>query len=230
MVPSQIGCLLVKKLLAATIAVLALVSGQSALGAGNAEAARFCTKVGVIGDSKSTHRLGAGTEIERRLKQRFIPYYFSAAGRRSIVRPGNTEDFHTGSGLQTVKAAKRAGANCFIIALGGNDAVDTRGDVKEIDRRINAMMRTIGPGYKVDWITSRTSSAKTGPWANSTIQVFSRRIEAARHRFRNLEVNHWERVRETKPGWYRKDGVHLKAGNPARAKYTVDSLFIRGSR
>ncbi|MFZ2510246.1 MAG: hypothetical protein WAW85_04055 [Gordonia sp. (in: high G+C Gram-positive bacteria)] len=188
-----------------------------------------CTKVAVIGDSKSEARIGARNVIIDELRGRGMPYFVSVSSGRTIQRPGFGTDKRHGSGISAVGHAKAAGANCFVMAIGGNDAMRARGNHATMRRDIDAMMSAVGPDYTVDWVTS-TSGHYTGRWAKHTLQQFTVELDRARGRWRNLEVNHWERVPEYLPDWWRSDLLHYRNGNIPRGRYTVESAFLRGSR
>ncbi|MFE0748059.1 hypothetical protein [Gordonia sp. NPDC058843] len=189
---------------------------------------RSCAKIGIIGDSKSDHAIGARRWIEADLRDRGVPHYLNTSSGRSITRAGSGTDAHTGNGLSAVRHAKRAGVTCFVIALAANDAAHTGGDRSVMRRDIDSLMRAIGP-HRVDWVTSKTALAR-GPYSNANVQRFSAEINAARSRWPNLEVNNWQRVRETLPSWWAADGVHLDAGNAIRGRYVAESAFVAGSR
>ncbi|MFT3716941.1 MAG: hypothetical protein QM774_13655 [Gordonia sp. (in: high G+C Gram-positive bacteria)] len=217
------------------IALIGLGAGLTALERlGPADAAstgttRPCTKVGLVGDSKSDYRIGARLTIEHELVAHGLPYYMTTSGGRSIRQAGGGTDRWTGDGLQSAALAKAAGADCFLIALGGNDAAFTHGDRRLMAADIDAMLRTIGPEHRVDWITS-SSRLAAGPFSDRNIRKFSQELDRAARTWPNLDVNHWERVPESAPGWWSPDGLHLRSGNAARGRYVVDSLFIDGSR
>lgn len=216
--------------LSAAVVVTALLAALlSVVATGPAEARTRCTKVAVIGDSKSERRIGAREVIVEQLNRRGMPYFLSTSSGRTVHRAGFGTDKRHGSGIAAVGHAKRAGANCFVIALGGNDAMRARGDRRVLRQSIEALMSAVGREHTVDWVTS-TSGHLTGRWSRHTLHQFTIELDRARARWPNLEVNHWERVPEYLPLWWRPDLLHYHTGNTERGRYTVDSAFLRGSR
>ena len=214
---------------------LALIATLLALGLAQfaepaaAEARTPCTKVAVIGDSKSEKRIGARQVIIDELRRRGMPYFLSVSSGRTIQHAGFGTDKRHGNTISAVGYAKRAGANCFVIAVGGNDAMRARGDHARMRRDIDVLMSAIGREYTVDWVTS-TSNHHTGRWSMHTLHQFTVELDRARGRWGNLEINHWERVTSIDPFWWRADSLHYNHGNIPRGVYTVDSAFIRGNR
>ncbi|GAA4756820.1 hypothetical protein [Gordonia alkaliphila] len=194
-----------------------------------ADARTRCTKIAVIGDSKSERKIGARQVIINELQRRGVPYFVSTSSGRTVHRPGFGTDKRHGSAIEAVGHAKRAGADCFVIAIGGNDAMRTRGDRRILRQSIDALMTAVGREHTVDWVTS-TSGHLTGRWSRHTLFQMTVELDRARARWRNLDVNHWERVHESLPFWWRPDNLHYNTGNTPRGRYTVDSAFIRGSR
>ncbi len=207
---------------------LAALAGMLTLGTTTASAAGGCHKVGVVGDSLSDYPGGARLQIEADLLLRGMPYYINTSNGRSIRTPGTGTDARTGNGIQAIVLARRSGADCIIIALGGNDAAKRQADRRLLSMDIDAAMAAAGP-TKVDWITP-SSNLKAGPWADSKMAVFRDEVSRAEARWPNLDVNHWERVPQILPLWWSNDNLHLNTGNFVRGAFTVSSAFTMGSR
>lgn len=222
---------MLRKSLSMLSAVLCLLGLAVIVGPGRAAAApkRSCSKIAVIGDSKSESRIGARRVIIDELKRRGTPYFVSVFSGRTIHRAGFGTDKRHGSAIDAVRHAQRAGTDCFVIAIGGNDAMRARGNRKVLRRDIDALMSVIDPKHTVDWVTS-TSAHTVGKWSRHTLFQFTIELDWARGRWPNLEVNHWERVPETTPWWWRSDRLHYDTGNTPRGLYTVASAFVRGTR
>ena len=156
-------------------------------------------------------------------------YYLTTSGGWSVREAGVGTDRWTGNGLQSVAAAKAAGADCFVVALGGNDAAFSNGDRELMSQDIISMLDAIGPDHKVDWVTTNSRRAG-GPWSDRNLQKFSKELDRIAENRPNLDVNHWEDVPESLPDWWSPDGLHLNKGNLVRGQYVVDSVFIDGSR
>ena len=125
--------------------------------------------------------------------------------------------------------AKAAGVDCFVIEFGATEAAQARGNRAQLRNDIDTMLRHIGPDYRVDWITPYTK-VFAGNWSDSNMRAMRVELDAARGRYRNLDVNHWERVPETLSNWWRPDYIHLHNGSKVRGPYIVESAFRNGSR
>ncbi len=188
-----------------------------------------CTKPAIIGASTGEYRIGARAEIEQALRRRGVDYFISTSSGRTVYQPGKGTDKRHGNGLQTVRHAKRAGADCFVIEFGATMAAKARGNPAVLAEGIDAMLTEIGPDFRVDWITVSTRHA-TGNWSNGNMRALTRELVRATKRWPNLDVNHWERVRESLPFWWRQDGIHLNTGSQVRGPYVAEAAFINGSR
>ena len=171
----------------------------------------------------------ARSHIQNALRIRGVDGFISTSLGRTTHDAGFGTDEAHGTALEVVDKAKAAGADCFVLEYGATEAAEARGDRRLLATNIEAMLEKIGPEYRVDWITPATGREK-GFWSNDKMQMFTEELDRAAEGWKNLDVNHWERVPVDSPDWYYRDRIHLVGGNATRGAYAVDSAFIDGSR
>jgi len=228
----------------------ALVTGSSELGSSNAGSStgslgstgfgaprtlNDCRKVGLVGASLSA---GGGSleRLKANLRTTGKPFLYSAASGRSVTQAGkNTTGYH-GNALHVIRWMRGQGVNCYIVQIGTNDAAATKGDAAQLSSRIEQVMSAVGSRSRVDWITPRTIVQSSSPrymnhaYLDRYMAVMRQQLTAADVRYANLDVNHWDRAFTFYPGFWARDGVHLRLGRTVFADYVVRSLYIAGTR
>ncbi len=233
----------------------ALVTGSSELGSSNAGSStgslgstgfgaprtlNDCRKVGLVGASLSAGSWRGGGGSMQRLKDNLRktgkPFLFSAASGRSVTQPGNYTVGYRGNAIQVIRWMRGQGVNCYIVQIGTNDAAATKGDATQLRSRIDQVMNAVGSRSRVDWITPRTIVQSSSPrymnhaFLDKYMAVMRRELIIADVQYANLDINHWDRAFTFYPGFWARDGVHLRLGRTVFADYVVRSLYIAGTR
>lgn len=225
-------------------AMMLLAAGTALTSTTTSQAAEQtrCQAIGYIGDSLSDAT--TRPEIAHRLNQLgakySVPVSLSTSSGRAVIQGwditgrGVGTDQADGTGSEVAQTMKARGVNCFIIALGTNDAAAAAGNRSAIASRINLIMSLIGDSH-VDWITPQTrlsNPARPGGhvYTDANMAIVRSELDNAARRFPNLDVNHWERIPKVARGFWRADNIHLDGGQSVFAEYAVSSIEFQGSR
>ena len=140
-------------------------------------------------------------------------------GARSVVEtlPGTT------NGDTAARQLDAAGYHgCWVIALGTNDAADIAiGAPDDAAARIGQMM-SAAHGQPVMWVNV-ISLLTSGPYAESSMQVWNAALQQACSRYPNMRIFDWASLAQ--PGWFISDGIHYTpAGYAIRGQQIAEAL------
>jgi lysophospholipase L1-like esterase len=168
-----------------------------------------CREVLHVGDSTSVGLVSSqflpnvDDQIAARYRaigvERFLP---EISGGRSLVELYRDQP----NGTQVVRRQRASGyAGCIVLALGTNDAANTRGDVAALGRRVDAMMSVIGAGLPVLWTTTKTLKDR-GAYQKANMQSWTQALTEACTRHPEMRVYDW--ASEVQDEWFTTDGIH----------------------
>ena len=185
-----------------------------------------CRAVAHIGDSTSEGMISADylPDPAQRLQAQYADVGVQQVrtdivGARSVVEtlPGTTNGYTAAQQLDT------AGYHgCWVIALGTNDAADIAiGAPDDAAARIREMM-SAARGQPVLWVNV-ISLLTSGPYAESSMQVWNAALQGACSHYPNLRVFDWATLAQ--PSWFISDGIHYTpAGYAIRGQQIADAL------
>lgn len=192
-----------------------------------------CRQLGYVGDSLSDQTLGAWGYLTYGFNLYNFNYRINASVGRSVVSPGYGSGERAGSAADVARQFKAAGADCFVYAIGTNDAAEIRGDRAQAAARIDTMMR-IANGSKVRWVMPQTNVPKllqVGPYVNysdANMDVFRQALLTATKKYPNLTLDRWDDVAKNTVGFWLPDGIHMLGGRLPFADFVVMSTVRNG--
>lgn len=198
-----------------------------------------CKQLGYIGDSLSDQVLGSWTYLTYGLNLYGFNYRINASIGRSVTSPGEGTGARAGSAADVARQFKAAGADCFVYAIGTNDAAQIKGDYHNAIERIATMMRIAG-GARVRWVTPQTRvpavfttsplaavSAPIAAYSDANMAVFRRALQDSTKRYPNLTLDRWDVVAKESVAFWLPDGVHMfLVGQYRFAQFIVGSMTL----
>lgn len=193
-----------------------------------------CKKIGYVGDSLSDFHPqtgGARELIKKRLTATGVPFEFSASAGRALIQgalntgTGIGVNLLDGTGVEVLQKFKDQSVDCYVIALGTNDAAAAAGNPAQIKSRITKALSVTGDGH-VEWIlpgTNITGAAGKSNYADANMKVFRDELTKIAADQPNVDVNDWSAV-ATKKDYQQDNTHHNKKGHVNFADYVTDSL------
>jgi peptidoglycan/LPS O-acetylase OafA/YrhL/lysophospholipase L1-like esterase len=185
-----------------------------------------CSAVAHLGDSTSEGMVSA-TYLANP-DQRLIAQYHDVGvrkvvtnivGANSIVEtlPGDTNGYNAAKDI-----VSQGFKGCWVIALGTNDAADVAiGSAVGPAARIKEIM-SVAHGSPVLWVNV-VSTLNSGPYAESSMQVWNSALNQACAKYPNMRVFNWASL--VQPSWFISDGIHYtSAGYAQRSEQIADAL------
>lgn len=178
------------------------------------EAPGVCKTVAHIGDSTSMGMTDPQVipDEKNRLEAKYAAVagvektIVDAAGGRAIVEAVG----QASPGVEAVRAVA-AQADCFVVALGTNDAANEAvGSQVKADQRIEQVL-SLTAGKPVLWPTVKTTeaAASVNGYAPAGMAVFNEALIRATQRFSNLTVFKWDE--QADDALFVEDGIHYTA-------------------
>lgn len=217
-VTAIVGTTVVATVLGATVAGFATADP-----APQAPAAGPCHNVGYVGDSTSVGMTDPSiiADPNQRLDKQLAAIagvthtsIDSAIGRAVVEQVG---DASPGLDALTAMSKQTPAPDCYIVALGTNDAVmEASGSSVKAADRISRVM-AIAAGRPVLWPTVKTTTAAaaTNQYASpEAMQAFDTALQAAKAQYPNLTVFDW--AAEASDDLFAGDGIHYTAAGTER--------------
>ncbi|MDF3284990.1 SGNH/GDSL hydrolase family protein [Gordonia sp. N1V] len=188
-----------------------------------------CRTVGYVGDSTSVGMVDPQFIPDE--SQRLEPQLRSVAGvQRAIIDVASgralVERTSTASpGLEALETINQQNPDCFVVALGTNDAAAVAGGASvNAAQRIEKVMAIAG-GRPVLWPTVKTTDAArshTG-FAPEAMTAFDQALDAAKATYPNLTVFDW--AAQASDSLFYPDGIHYTpAGTTERVTKFAEAL------
>jgi len=190
-----------------------------------------CRQVGYIGDSLSDQTLGAWMNLTQGLNLYNFNYRLNASISRTITYAGTGSGAAAGSAADVARQYKAAGVDCYVLAIGTNDAAQTNGNYKDIVSRIDTIMSIAG-NAKVRWVMPETMlkpgwvPTQFNPrYSDANMAVFRQALLDSAKKYRNLTVDRWDLVDKNIVGFWLPDNVHMLDGRFFFASYIISSML-----
>ncbi|WP_018177823.1 hypothetical protein [Jongsikchunia kroppenstedtii] len=190
-----------------------------------------CQQIGYIGDSLSDQTMGAWMNLTQGLNLYDFSYRLNASINRTITYAGTGSGKAAGSAADVARQYKAAGVDCYVLAIGTNDAAQTNGNYKEIIARIDTMMSIAGKA-KVRWVMPQTMlkpgwiPTQFNPrFSDANMAVFRQAVLASAKKYPNLTVDRWDLVNKNIVGFWLPDNIHMLDGRFFFASYIISSIL-----
>ncbi|WP_373842359.1 acyltransferase family protein [Limosilactobacillus sp.] len=152
-------------------------------------------KITAIGDSVMADAAGS---IQKLMP---LAYVDAQVGRQGSATPAVIKQLESQGHLNKI----------VVLNLGTNGAMSPQ--------TINEIVKTIGPGHQIYWMTAHVP---TKPWQ----QTVNDEIEGAAKKYPNVHVVDWYGMSEKHSEWFASDNVHMgQEGNNNYARLIVKSIL-----
>lgn len=219
------------------VLLLAAINMAPVAAAAPASPTPECRTVGYVGDSLSDDSgIGRGSReqivdgLSQIARLNGVRVRFSASSGRAVIPEGATTgagsgtDAADGSGVEVMRSMKHlGGVDCWVVALGTNDAMLSQGNRHAIRQAIRSALREAGRDPVV-WVTPQTRwvglPASFGP-SDTNMAIFRTELYRAAAVHTNLRVARWDLTDKSGPAFWLIDGIHLAAGRPMFAAFVL---------
>jgi len=175
--------------------------------------------VAIIGDSISGGYFGGlGSALGG---ARVGPYRYDISGSRRIARSAG--GFGSGAAAARSMIASGFAPRAWVVALGNNDFYFFRHKSTTPGAEIGALMKAVGPGRHVVFLTIWTT-------ASTTWSTFNSGLRAAAGGSKYLHVYDWAAIARKHPDWLQSDGAHLTAAGAAARNQALARAAVQAAR